>query len=193
LGSRWLSSSVFAGDPGLPRPAAFAAKRRGGQSGEANLRQRAYAFDFAWSRSGEAEHENIQRRRKGERIKSPATPDFAEKFLKTDVHASLQNFHVGATQNYPAKLEHKSVRAKKDEPGASLRQNVFTFDFARSGEAEHKSIQRRRKAKDESTLAETGHKQVPRVLTRGAPLTQYLREGIHIRATVSLKTARKVQ
>jgi hypothetical protein len=48
----------------------------------------------------------------GERIESPATPDFAEKFLKTD------------------------------EPG---------------------------EAKDESTLAETGHREVPRALARWAP------------------------
>ena len=82
----------------------------------------------------------IQRRRKGEKIGSPATPDSAEKYRKTD------------------------------EPGASLRQNVFTFDSARPGEAEHKSIQRRREAKDESTLAQTGHIELPRALARGAPL-----------------------
>jgi len=46
---------------------------------------------------------------------------------------------------------------KTDEPGASLRQMADAFDFAWPGEAEHKSIQRRREAKDESTLAQTGH------------------------------------
>ena len=31
-----------------------------------------------------------------------------------DVHASPKSFHVSASQDYPAKLEHESIRAKKD-------------------------------------------------------------------------------
>ena len=46
---------------------------------------------------------------------------------------------------------------RADEPGASLHQSVFTFDSAWPGEAEHKSIQRRREAKRESILAKTGY------------------------------------
>ena len=34
--------------------------------------------------------------------------------LQRDVHATPKNFHVWATQDYPAKLEHESIRAKKD-------------------------------------------------------------------------------
>ena len=35
-------------------------------------------------------------------------------FCSGDVHASPKSFHVSATQDYPAKLEHESIRAKKD-------------------------------------------------------------------------------
>jgi hypothetical protein len=43
-----------------------------------------------------------------------------------------------------------------DEPGASLRQNAFVFDFAWPGEAEHESIQRRWVVKHVKFLAKTG-------------------------------------
>jgi len=37
-----------------------------------------------------------------------------EMLASADVHASLQNSHVGATQDYPAKLAYESIRAKQD-------------------------------------------------------------------------------
>ena len=78
----------------------------------------------------------IQRRRKGEKTKSPATPDSADQILKTD------------------------------EPGDRLRQKLDVFDSAglasESGKAKDKSTLAKPEAKDESTLAQTGHIEVPR-------------------------------
>ena len=58
---------------------------------------------------------------------------------------------------------------KADEPDASLRQSTLSLAMPgqESGEAEHESIQRRRKAQRESNWTKTGHTKGPMGLIVG--------------------------